>query len=608
MKKVGVLIVLCAILLAVPILAQSNGSSEKNSTIDLSGVDRAYQCLQDQIDDKESSALSLQEAVFSTLALGSQEKLKDKIKDEQNGDCWPDSTCTLKDTAQVLLAYDRINKNTEDIETYLLEHNETATDLSWFLIIDAVNHGASSCSIDYGSTSATVTIGDDLKISGNPGSCLSIVPSGFWLEVKNSCLDKTYEISCDQDFVTTLLYQKSGSDTVYISPNTNSASSSGTTTETINARCFKEGSTCDYEGSLWAALALQETGHDISSFIPYLLALAEDNKRFFPSSILYSLTNGEDQFSNIVSSQISNNFWQAPSTRYNKFYDTALGLLALQGASNVEENNAKEYLLDVQTPLGCWNNNNIRDTAFLLYSGWPNSVPTDSGTPSTAAESCEAAGNFCQSVISCDDSGGAILNEFECQGFGQRCCSAPPFLPTCSEINGVVCSANQQCSGTSQPSSGGTCCLGSCLEVASQNVCEEFGGVCDTSCGDGETQTSSSCGGESGVVCCELSNSSSGSSFPTGLIILFSILILLVVLAIIFRKKLQVWWFKFKKRGGMKSSSLKSRRPPRFPPTSLRGRNHVRPRRLPQRRPLRRPTKPDREMDDVFKKLRDMSK
>ena len=82
----------------------SSQSSSSSSSLDSqearAGVDKAYQCLENQVKDK--TTLSLQEAVFSTLALGYQKNLDDKIKSEQasGSECWPKSECKLKDSAQ----------------------------------------------------------------------------------------------------------------------------------------------------------------------------------------------------------------------------------------------------------------------------------------------------------------------------------------------------------------------------------------------------------------------------------------------------------------------------------------------------------------------------
>ncbi len=473
------------------------------------------------------------------------------------------------------------------------------------MLIDVEGHGASSCAVSYSSNQASVSIGEDMKLSiTNGGACLSLAPESYWLKIasSDSCLNEKYDISCDKDFITSLLYTKSGESTIYVSSQTHSASSSGTTTEKVNARCFKEGGECNYEGSLWSALALRKKGHDISSFIPYLVALSSNNGNLLPSSIIYSLTSGEDHYSSLVQSQISSKYWQAPSTSYNKFYDTALALLALQNRQSLEKDNAKAYLFSVQTPNGCWNNDNIRDTAFLLYAGWPESqaTPVIPGVP----ESCTSAGYFCQSFIDCKEAGGITYSSYDCPGL-LECCSVRVIQKTCSEKNGRVCNSGETCSGTEVGSSEGSCCIGTCTETASQETqCERNGGLCFSSCDSAtEQETSDSCNSAT-KVCCVQKTSKSTSGLGIWITILL-ILIALAILAIVFRHKLQLMIFKFRKKGGISSSPMIMRRPP-FPPMMPSRQPMPRPRQqqaMPQRKsPL------DKEMEETLRKLREISK
>ena len=80
-----------------------------------------------------------------------------------------------------------------------------------------------------------------MTISGNPGSCFTISSSGFWLKANNKCVDQTFRVSCNKDFITSLLYQKTGASTIFVSPNTHSQAALGTTEEKINSKCFKKG-------------------------------------------------------------------------------------------------------------------------------------------------------------------------------------------------------------------------------------------------------------------------------------------------------------------------------------------------------------------------------
>lgn len=620
MKKAGVL--LLVLLIAVSfVIAQNNETPPEDPPENPSeGIDKAYQCLEDIIDEKSQEDLSLQDAVFSTLALGSESKLKDVIKDNKksNEDCWPKSSCTLKDTAQVVLAYDRINKNTNDIEDWLLSKNETATELTWYLEIDISNHIQSECTLMYRDDEKTITVKEDMTLSGNPGTCFTISSSGFWLKVRDTCIGETFRISCDQDFITSLLYQRQGSSTIFVSPNTHSSSASGTTEETINSQCFKLSGNCDYEGTLWASLALDHTDHEISSFLPYLLAFAPENKRVFPSTFLYIFTLGQDQYSEIVQSQKQEKYWEAPNTKYNKFYDTALAMLSLQGSGAQELSNAQTYLLDIQTPEGCWNNNNVRDTAFLLYAGWPTSVPGETG-PGSPTDSCIQVGRDCTpSLFACADIGGSVL-DYDCD-FGV-CCSVTPQLQTCSQKNGIVCSSSQTCSGSEVPSLDGSCCVnGACQELPQENECELGGGSCEVYCTGDEETSSLSCG-ISGDICCFATTDDDESSNVWLWVIILLILVILLVIAIIFRKKLQLLFFKLRNRNkGPKRPGPPGRRGPPGPPMGRRPfppagpgmmkRPAPRPQGPPRGVLQRRSTmsKSDKELEETLKKLKEIGK
>ncbi len=616
MRKLGVITAIIIILFAVPIFAQTDETTQ---------IRKAYECLDSQISEKNDS-VAIEEAVFGILAAGSNDVLEDVLDDREKENCWPDPTCRLKETSQVLLAYDSLNKNTEDIEEYLLSKNASATEIDWYLMIDIEQQVPATCSIKYNNVESTINIDSDMKLSGNPGSCLSIIPSGYWMKVSNNCLEERFEISCDDfsggNFITTLLYQKAGSnDIIYVSPNTHSAPPSGTTFEEIKAKCFKSGDLCDYEGSLWAALALKKAGADVTSFLPYLFALSEDNQRLFPSSFLHILSGSQDQFSEIISFQTQNGFWQIPNTANNKFYDTALALLSLQGTTATEVQTAKDYLLQVQDSEGCWNNNNIRDTAFILYAGWP-SQPTSGGgggggsneTNQTGgggggSQTCLSSGNYCGSLFDCTDAQGTVLNQYTCTSQWDVCCSEPiGVLSTCSELGGNVCSSNQRCSGRTAESAEGTCCLATCEinPIAETSECVQNGGLCDSSCTSSEETADYSCESASQYCCIPKSDSSDeGSSNLWIWITVLIVLIALLVIGIVYRHKLQLWLFKAKRKGGISTSPAPPRRPPFMPPV-MRGR----PTGIPQRpqAPVKRPvSKADAEMEETLRKLREMS-
>ncbi len=619
MLKKGVLVVL-VLLLSGLVVAQSNNtnSSVSNPTPSSNAnvIDKAYSCLKNQV-EKESTIVSLQEAIFGILALGSNTKLNavidGKIKNENH---WEESTNQIKETSQALLAYNRINKNTDAIETWLLSNKRTATDLTWYLEIDINNHEPASCTVKSNNDEKTIRVNADMTLSGNTGSCLSVASGGFWLRISNTCIDNNFTVSCDKDFTTSTLYQRTGSSTVFVSPISHSTSALGTTSESVNSKCFSTATTgCDYEGTLWAAIALDKSDNDISDYLPYLLALSESNLRFLPSSFLHILTDGQDQYSQLVQSQKESKYWEAPNTPYNRYYDSALALLSLKDSSSTEEAGSKTYFEGITTAEGCWNNNNIRDTAFLLYAGWPRLISTVGGGPSPS-QSCASAGYSCISLTVCNGLGGNKVQDYVCPNAG-ICCSESPVEQSCSEQNGNICTSAEQCSGTEVSSSDGSCCLGTCSPITQADECTQAGGECYDSCNENEETLPDTCGGDdAGKICCK-STEVTESDTNWGLwITLLIILISLVVVGILMRDRLKMMLFKSRNKPGSQPLGTSPPGPGRPPFPPFRGPvpyPRAQPRIInpqqgvpqPQRRPV--PSR-DNEMEETMRKLREMGK
>ena len=586
----------------------SVSSSQAATTIDLDKIDKAYNCLDGLV--KNNSRLSFQEAIFSTLALGSKYNLVSKIDEEKGANCWPKSGCKLKETALAALAYSRAGKSNDDIIKWLGSKNGSASELQWYLEIDITSRAASDCKIRYDGSEKTLKIKDDMTLQGSLGSCLSISNSGYWMRISSSCLEKEFEISCDQDFVSSLIYQKSAGGTVYVSSQANGASSSGTTKEKVQAQCFKTGTACDYEGSLWAAFALKKANKDVAPYLPYLVAFADDYKQTFPSAFLYILNGGEDFYSSIVQSQKQGKFWEVTGSANSKYFDSSLAMLALQGSSAVELENAKNYFASVQGTSGCWNNNNVRDSAFLLYSGWPRSVGGGGGT--TASLCTSVSGYSCGTRSDCRDFGGSILTSFDCPNAQEYCCNVKIEKKSCSELLGKVCANGQNCIGSISPSLDGSCCVGTCeIPLPTTNECEdEAQGECKSSCDSTtEEEIIKDCEA-SGQVCCVAKAPKSSNLWIW--IIILSILIILVIIGIIFRDRLRVWWFHF--RGRAKSAPITRQSGPGYGmarrPMPMMRPMPGRPMQRPMVRPMpqREASGTDKEMEETFKKLKELSK
>ena len=597
MKQKRVYLFLIAlILLSSFILAQSEEQAATE-------IDKAYACLEENLGDNCGGTRSTKQNSFNLLAASydsslqsdCSSSLKEKLKDNV---CWGETdtgTCNIKSTALATLALTHIQDDVEDHEDWLLSKRIKDTGLTWFLEIDANNQ--TECDIN----GVKVTIEDNKKISGQPPQGLVKSYSNYWFEIKD--LEKNYTISCDKDFITALIYQKPGSSVYHVSSETQTASEYDKITEKVNSFCFSTSNICDYEGSLWASLVLAKLGRDTSPYLPFIVSMSDktENKKYLPSAFIYILTHSDDYYDELVSTQKSNNYWDESR---NKFYDTALALLALSDVASDDSERAKRYLISVQKSDGCWPS----DTAFILHGAWPKS-PTSFSGGGDSISYCGDFGYYCASIGECqlEDT----LDNFYCSSSAQVCCEVQPIEPTCSEKGGVECEVDQICSGSDVYSSdSNNCCIGDCIFADLEPECELQGDSCRASCNqdteEEKTSYSSSC--SFGDVCCSrLPPKESG--FNIWLIILLAILIILIILAIVFRNQLKTWWAKRKGRKPGKKSDL-----PPTPGPNLRPGNFTQPRtsptnrRSPVRRPPTRGRKADSDFDNTMKKLREMSK
>ncbi len=626
--------VLCFVILAILsmnfILAANNSATTTTASANLGAFDNGFSCLKDQLNSKSASSMTMEELTFSLLAMGYDSGIQSKLKTEldlrkDSANCWPKSSCTLKDTALVFLAYEHIGANTNSIKNWMLNQTIAPSDLIWYLQIDPADQ--SSCKITYDNSAKTITISADKKITGSAGACFSIAQGGYWLEIKNNCYGKEFKISCDKDFLTSLIY-KSKSNTnpaYYISALTHSQGPSGETSEKVESVCFKQAGACNYEGSLWASLALSSDSDLRDKVLPYLMALSSLNDRIFPSAFLYSLTNYDEYLNEISDKQNSKGYWQITDTT-KRYYDTALAMLSLYGKSSEQAQKAAEYLLDpnVQGSDGCWGGDNIRDTAFILYSASPKQA-SSSGSTSKCSDNSEYS---CTSAPTCtEELSGTILDNFYC-GSLLKCCSKRASESSCSSKGGIKCMYGEECVGGTMESASSTslCCVdGECKTKEDQYTCESSGAdyTCRTACSANENEDSSLTCPENGV-CCSATTQQTGSSLWW--IWLLLILIVLLVLAIIYRNQLKIWVFKMKNKFSKSPSSPSQPRPP-FPPYSQMRPMGMMPRRMlppgammpprPMLRPGQRPPAPapqgkpyprDKELAETLEKLKRIGK
>ncbi len=624
MRKEGVIVffVFSLILLSTFVLAVDNETNSTNTTVsgtttttttttqNLSKLEKGFECLEAELKADCSGATTIQELALAVLS--SPESVADeclaRLENSRNSEGCFGSGCSIRDTALAILALDHAGKDTTLSEEWLIKQNKTATDLIWYLEQDSAQ--ATQCNLDYNSNKYIFNVNENKRIDKSAGPCFSLAQSNFWFQLSQGCYDMDFLLSCDEDYVATWIYKTQNSQTFYVLSNTRGMPAFGQMPLTLSSRCF--GSTgCNFEDTAWAALALQKTGHDVDAFIPYVVASVDVNARYLPEAFAHMLVEYSEYGTKLIQKQRLN-YWEAENTAYNRYYDTSLALIALYDSSSEQVLKSREWLLFSQEASGCWNNKNIKDTAMILWAMENKAFTGDLNVGPTTY--CTEANYFCIRDSDCPSD--EVLDNFYCPSLGSACCKNEN-LKTCDEYGGQVCSSGEVCFGTEREASDtGYCCLSSCVDenTNTEPECEERGYVCKSDCSDTQEEVSLGCDGTD--VCCKSKDALASSSFPWWIIWLILILIVLGIIIWFFRDKLRLWWFKmkskFKKDKGKGSSSG-----PGYPPRGMPPRPgfppirrpmpliNVMPPRQMRRRPM--PGRSEGPMDDVFKKLKDMS-
>ncbi|MGC9309555.1 MAG: hypothetical protein ACP5D2_02550 [Candidatus Nanoarchaeia archaeon] len=582
MKKVLVIFLLVCMFGLV--FAANNTTTEPAQTKEQEDkIDEGFDCLEQEIGD--CSSLSIQEMALTILA--SPDNVGNCItllKEKADDNHWQTSK-SIRDTALAILALEHAGEDTSSYEDWLLEQESIPQDIIWYLEQDS--NEASECSVTYTGNDYTFQVRDNKKIETEGlGDCLSTAVSNFWIRINPDCYDTEFAISCDRDFISTLLYKSPQSSTIHVLSDTKSSPALETIKLKVNSKCF--GSDCDYESTAWATLALLKTGHDMESYIPYVIAMADDNEEYLPDAFIYMLTDYDNYATSLIQSQKTAGYWQADNSVYGRYYDTALAILALQDSTSPQLEKGRKWALFSQDSNGCWNS--IRDTSIMLWALAQRQASTGSVTR------CEEAGYYCIPKASCPQE--QQLDNYFCSGLSAVCCEDEN-LQSCSELGGEICEQDETCSGQQEPTQEGQCCLGYCEEQAEEPECEQMGYSCRSSCRDDEEEMSYDC--DSGVCCRTKTEQDSSAWWIWVLIIL--IIIILGVLVWFFRHRLRLFFFKLKSKFGKGkgkpgSSSGSPPSKPGFPPV----------RRFPPTQAPRQQQGGDKEMDSVFNKLKNMTK
>ncbi|MGY4884956.1 MAG: hypothetical protein ACP5NZ_05245 [Nanobdellota archaeon] len=406
---------------------------------EIAQAEEGYSCLESRVSQTGCSALSFNEKLFTNLAI--EECTSELSSESSSNQCWPKSGCTIKSTAQTILALnDEIDTTTA--EKWLLSRTAIPTTMQWYLEIEILEGKSGICTVKYPGSTRQITVNIDKTINGDAGSYLTRSPGNYWLEINRAIYNQDINVSCDKDFLTTLLFRKTNGDTIHVSSEAIPSNAGGEKTERVRSRCFGQ-NTCDYEGSLWATFVLYLMGdydEEIQDFMPYLIAMEDDDtyEMYLPESFLYFLTGGDFK-TELLIKQRSLGYWSDSGKPY---YDTAVALLPFGSDENLaEKSKAIQWLLNVQQRSGCWNNN-VADTAFILYSIWPreNSVngrcqddsqciQGDCEYSSCVSGSCIIEGVGCENNDGCCPGGCTIDNDNDCEDYEDIECTTDGDCP-----------------------------------------------------------------------------------------------------------------------------------------------------------------------------------
>lgn len=605
MKKLGVVVSLILITFFSLIIVSAATNVTNSSSIE----DKALSCIVNKVSPSVNvdncATLSVEEQAFVVLTTGKCSQ--SLISKSSNNECWPSSSCDLRQTAIASLALNSVKGR-----NYLASKNITPSDLNWYVQLDT--DGESKCSVSYNSKSYTFRILDDKRIDSISSSCLKTSRDGYWLGVDRSCLPYSFEFTCDKDFTSNTVYSKKNEEKYYLSSDTKSSSADGKVSHQINSYCIADRGKCDYEGTAWTALLASINSGDFEQYMPYLISFSDENSRLGSYAFLYQLTGFSQYYSLMQKYQKDSGYFDF-SSPYKKGYDTAITMMSIGTSSSNELSLIKDWLSESQDVNGCWGS--LRDTAFLLYAGWPSRAVPSSGPSLT--QTCSSKGGYCLTNSECSSVSGSLM-DYSCAG-ASICCSKNIAIPSCSAKGGVLCSSSQSCSGSVVPSSDlGTCCVsGSCnTESTSVSDCESIGYSCLIgSCFSDQELKPYSCGTESRVCCGDITQASNTTSNSSSWWIwVLIIAIIIIALLIIFRKKVF-------RSGSVSEGSVNKTRPPfgglgnsmpQFTPLRrpMLSNQTLKSRPMPVSRGTSQPSKvssdKDRELDETFKKLKDIGK
>ncbi|MEM4318483.1 MAG: hypothetical protein QW244_01470 [Candidatus Pacearchaeota archaeon] len=498
-----------------------------SQTEEITKIKKAYSWLRTEGIEKFNT-LTEKQASFTIFALKEKltvdkARLMHKIlleKSYDNGTCWPgpnENDCNALTTAIVKLALDSLSKDTSKASAWLLKNSFSVQtiNIKSFLQVIPITAETINCQIKTNTSTGIVSFSAEGLVNSIDSELTSCFASTIYsLQLNQSCLNDIFRITCDKDVKVNFIYKKSEGQEWYVTNKLDFVSAmQEKEIQPLKALCIAKGQVCDYEASLWAAIAFKNSNLSVAkSFLLYLISEASVNEQYLPEAFLYALTNASDYTNQVIKLQRFDGLFVAPNTAYNEYYDT--GLAGVMGSLNkLNLTVTKSTLLNNQTREGFWSASNnvdaIRDTALILAGIWPTftGVSTCEQQGYSCVQNCSAINGAlvalscytgeCCNINSiegaCELKAGNCTDTTTCpsnttqvpyacsQG---KCCKQITKSLCAAEINGTICQPNQKClvNGTIVPfissSDSAYCCIGNC--ISSTKACAEQGGeICD---------------------------------------------------------------------------------------------------------------------------------
>lgn len=346
-----------------------DAGDEVDSSMDVSN---SYQWLSDN-SENSNAALSVEEEAFAIMALinggkSSSNLVARLIERGDDAGCWPKGNCNVKDTALTVLSLKKAGRNVDKNVNWLISNGVLIPGLTrgeWRVQVESSVGGI--CKFGFDGRERQFNLEGDF-LRGASGEYYVDIKRDLSSSLISNEVGKEITINCEGisgAVIISLIYKEGNN--FFILENEQSSIAK----LKIKNGCFvrKKGeANCDYESSLYAALALVESGKSLEEIFvqPYLENSLTNNElhRSLLVKIFLSSQNEKEIYNKIlVGGQRRDGSWSAGDV-----FTSAFAVFALK---NTNEQSAVDlglnYLTRIKRGDGSWNLR-VRDTAMALIA------------------------------------------------------------------------------------------------------------------------------------------------------------------------------------------------------------------------------------------------